>query len=900
MGPPLVALLVSLAAASPQDAALPAEPAPEHPDPAYLDELVQRARELRLWEDPAWIRLGHWRRTAGGGWKSEVDGTAFFRALFGKTNPQAELAATLRAFFDDRPVADELSDAQCRYPARFAFLAGRLGVDLARLPARRCPRFEAFLDRLRPRSVTLVFSSYYLNNPASAFGHTFLRLNKDREAREGKAYELLDYGVDYSATVTTRNALLYAIRGLFGLFEGHWNHMAYYYKVRQYADAESRDLWEYDLDLAEGEVAMLTAHLWELGSTYFQYWYLDENCSYHVLGALEAAAPRLSLLEHVGRAVVLPSDTVLAVFANPGLVRRVQYRPSIRTQFEARAARLSPAGLDAVAALSHDPAAPLPASFSPEAQAAALDAAVDLLDLRHGRELVVNNAPEAARDRQLLLERRSALGVVSPTLEIAAPRDRAPELGHGSFRLGAAGGASTRDGPLAVLDLRLALHDLADPPAGYPVLSQIRVPPDARPHPAARREGRARRVLARPRPVAERPLAVRPAPIVAHAARRRHGARRGVRELRRRPGGARGGVHDRGPAARPRPVRRGGRGLRVVAPALGDLRLGRARRRRAGRRRAAPGGQRRRARRRRALALAPRRGPRPHLRPPRRAPGARRARRLARPRGAADARGGRGDGGRARVLLGGGGRRLLWTTLGRPGARPRTRTCSSRPGCAMIALAAFTRRRDEPMRKILMAFVAMVLSAGGVARAQGSGGVHTHDGFFLQLDGGIGSMATSASQGGVDAKLSGTAGEFSITLGGALTPNFVIGGQLWGIAVSSPDVEVNGQSLGSASDTTLGLSGIGLNLTYYVMPLNLYLSATPSIGSLSTKVSGTTYDTKNGFALRLAVGKEWWVSDNWGIGLNVQYAHSSNQDTGTNPPTWGTNWFGAALSATYN
>jgi opacity protein-like surface antigen len=137
-------------------------------------------------------------------------------------------------------------------------------------------------------------------------------------------------------------------------------------------------------------------------------------------------------------------------------------------------------------------------------------------------------------------------------------------------------------------------------------------------------------------------------------------------------------------------------------------------------------------------------------------------------------------------------------------------------------------------------------------------------------------------------------------LGGAVVENFIIGAHFWGIAVSSPTVEVNGQSLGSISDSTLGLSGFGLNLTYYFMPLNLYLSATPSIGVLSAKQGGSSSETENGFALRLAVGKEWWVSDNWGIGLNVQYAHSSNKDKGTNPPTWGSNWFGVAFSATYN
>ncbi|HEY6098640.1 MAG TPA: DUF4105 domain-containing protein, partial [Anaeromyxobacter sp.] len=483
MGLTLVALLVSVAAADPGPAAAAA------PDPSHLDALVRRARTLRLWEDPGWIRLGHWRRTEKGGWKSEVDGTEFFRALLGKTNPRAELEATLRGFFDARPVADELSDAQCRFPARFAFLAGRLGVDLARLPPRRCPRFEAFLDRVRPRSVTFVFSSYYLNNPASAFGHTFLRLNKEDRARGGKAYELLDYGVDYAATVDTGNAVLYALKGLFGFFQGQFSNYAYYYKVRQYADAESRDLWEYDLALEPGEVAMLAAHLWELGGTYFDYWYLDENCSYHILGALEAAAPRLSLLDHVGKAVVLPSDTVKAVFANPGLVRGVHYRPSIRTQFLARAGRLSKEELLGVERLARDPSAPLPAGLAPRAQAAALDAALDHLDLRFMRDLVVGKAPEAARARQVLLERRSGLGVVSPPLEVTPPSERAPELGHGSFRVGAGGGASSRDGVLAIVDFRLALHDLGDPPDGYPPLAQIEfLPTRLR---ALPREGRA-------------------------------------------------------------------------------------------------------------------------------------------------------------------------------------------------------------------------------------------------------------------------------------------------------------------------------------------------------------------------------------------------------------------------
>jgi hypothetical protein len=463
----LLPLLAVLSLAAGQDPSL--SPAP---DLAYLAELRAKAASLRLSEEVGWRRLGHWRPRLLGGVKSEADGAAFFLAKEGRTDPAAELDATLAAFFDATPKKDELDDAQCRFPARFGFLGGKLGFDLARLPPRRCPRFEEFYGRVKATGVTLVFSAWYLNNPASAFGHTFLRLDQQGVSRAGRDAELLDYGVDYSARVDTGNAVLYAFKGLFGLFEGRFNHYPYYYKVREYAEYESRDLWEYDLALTPGEVAMVVAHVWELGGTRFDYWYLDENCSYHVLGAVEAAAPRLELLSHLRNFLVLPSDTVKAIFMNEGLVRQVQYRPSLRRQLDARIALLAGDERDLVTPLFSDPATPLP-GLAPERQAAVLDASLDLLDFRLGKAILIGADPEGAARRQKLLERRSALRVQSPRLELTPPREGQPQLGHPSLRLGVGAGVTDAAGPVALLDYRQALHDLGDPPAGYPPSSQI-------------------------------------------------------------------------------------------------------------------------------------------------------------------------------------------------------------------------------------------------------------------------------------------------------------------------------------------------------------------------------------------------------------------------------------------
>jgi hypothetical protein len=485
----LPALLALALAATPAPAK-----APTPGTPPGLAALLARAGELKLARDPGWLRLGHWRSRWLTGVKGDPDGPEFYLASAGKVDPAAELEATLAGLLAPPPGGpDELADPVCRFPARLLFLAGRLGFDPASLPPRTCPRQQAFFERVAGRSVTLVYSSSYLNNPASSFGHTFLRLNKTETPRPGKTFELLDYGVNYAATVDTGNAVLYALKGLFGFFHGEFSHYPYYYKVREYSDSESRDLWEYDLALEPREVAMLVAHLWELGGTWMDYWYLDENCSYHLLGALEAAAPRLRLIEPFAFwPLVVPADTVKVLYRNPGLVRAVHYRPAIRTQFEARARGLTATQGDAVEALLADPATPLPPG-EPSSQAQVLDAALDLMDVRHARALLFNIAPELARTRQVLLERRSTIRVQSPELVIEPPQSRRPDLGHGSLRFGLGGGLldpspRPRTG-FATLDLRLCLHDLLDPPDGYPPEAQVEFLPTR-----LRYDGEARRL----------------------------------------------------------------------------------------------------------------------------------------------------------------------------------------------------------------------------------------------------------------------------------------------------------------------------------------------------------------------------------------------------------------------
>ena len=431
-----------------------------------------------------WLSIGHWQPTVTGGWRSGADAATFFLAPDGKTNPDAELAAMLAAVFappDDAtptilpgavtPTDPHDKHAICRFPARLALLIDHLDLDPHLLPAVRCSGLAKFWARVTPKSLTVVFSAYYLSAPASAFGHTFLRFNHLDHPGTGRTLELLDHGTDFSATVDTSNGMLYAIKGLLGLFPGRFMAYPYFYKVREYNDFESRDLWEYDLDLPPDRVALAFAHLWELGQTTFPYYYVSENCSWHVLGLINAIQPHLHLLDKVGWPVI-PADTVKALTRTPKLVREVRFRPSIRRQFQTRVAAMPEGLLRHVEAVAQNPDAPLD-DLTPAAQAQVLDAAVDYIDFRHAKQLIPGQDSAAAPLRQRLLERRAELLVPSPPLARILPRDERPDLGHDSKRFGIGMGVTQSATPYIDLHARLALHDLIDPPRGYPELGRL-------------------------------------------------------------------------------------------------------------------------------------------------------------------------------------------------------------------------------------------------------------------------------------------------------------------------------------------------------------------------------------------------------------------------------------------
>ncbi len=441
-----------------------------------LDRALSKANELKLHEREEWRRLVLYRSTWSGGWKSEADGLAFFVSPAGPRNPQAELQATLRGFFDPNPrlLQDPKTPSQavrCQFPARWKWLSTELGLKDSDLPVSDCKDFQTYHAKLNAHSATLVFSAYYVNSASSAFGHTLLRINQNAGG-PSSGRELIDMGINYAANPTTSNAALYTLMGMIGGFPGTFSNLHYYYKVREYADFESRDLWEYNLNLTQDEVEQLVAHIWELGSTYFDYYYFDENCSYHLLALLDAAAPRLNLIKRL-HFYVIPIDTVKAVTAEPGLLGDVHLRPSIHSQLSARLETLDKNELAAFDRLLNKKAFEKAdiQNLAPDAAAHVLDAVADGIDFRYTKELIAKDARIISWKQDVLVT-RSRLPMTPAIIAKSAVSSR-PDLSHNSARFSLGGGRDRRNEAYGRAQLRFALHDWLDPEDGYPALSSV-------------------------------------------------------------------------------------------------------------------------------------------------------------------------------------------------------------------------------------------------------------------------------------------------------------------------------------------------------------------------------------------------------------------------------------------
>lgn len=405
-----------------------------------------------LSQDPQWQKLLHYEENFWGETFTRADSKSFFVSEKGAEDEEAELLASYL-----EATSKKRFDWICRFPARYHFLVKHKLVGHNFSWEKECPELAFFRDQLSAKSVSMVFSSYYVNTPASAFGHTLLRFNKSSGEKNGS--ELLDRAINYSASVTTSNALIYAILGMTGGFYGEFAMLPYFYKLREYNDFESRDLWSYELNLTNSEIHLLIDHIWEMKQTLIDYYYLTENCSFYMMALLDAVNPNWGLLAR-GKGYTIPGDTMLTLQQTPGMIKSVSYRPSLRKKLYQRFQNLNKT--EKKAFYDHEELEKLPRA----SQVRVLDTILENQDFTHSYKILTNDEELSNKKRELLIKRSQFQEKLEP-IEMKTPYQEAPHNAHGSTRLRLFYGSHEKWDSLLGVELRYALHDKSDPPLGY-------------------------------------------------------------------------------------------------------------------------------------------------------------------------------------------------------------------------------------------------------------------------------------------------------------------------------------------------------------------------------------------------------------------------------------------------
>lgn len=207
--------------------------------------------------------------------QSEIKDKTFFLSKDGNTNKINELIETINQYDGDKEINDESNI--CKYPARYLFLSKYVKFDNYKEINEKCIKLNKWKPIKDTKDISVMLVSGYLSNPASTFGHSFIKLNNIEDN------DLFSSSISFGALVPeNENMLKYIIKGLSGQYESGYSDKYFYTQDLTYSNTEFRDMWEYKLKLSEYDKKIILLHLWEVITKKFDYYFLSKNCGYRV------------------------------------------------------------------------------------------------------------------------------------------------------------------------------------------------------------------------------------------------------------------------------------------------------------------------------------------------------------------------------------------------------------------------------------------------------------------------------------------------------------------------------------------------------------------------------------------------------------------------------------------
>ena len=262
---------------------------------------------------------------------SQVKDSDFFLSEEGKTNPKEELLATINGYSlkninDNSPI--------CLFPARYFFLKDYVNFKDYKAIHPGCTRLSNWVKSSDIESISLVLVSGYLSNPASTFGHSFIKLNSSNQD------DLMNLSINYGAEVPANEGVLpYIAKGLTGLYDAKFSDKYFYFQDLVYSHTEFRDMWDYTLNLTAEQKNLVQLHLWEIMGKKFDYYFLSKNCGFRVSEILNLVSKKD--LREKNNSWFLPVETFYDLEEESKLVSSVKFIPSNKTVLFASFRKLS-------------------------------------------------------------------------------------------------------------------------------------------------------------------------------------------------------------------------------------------------------------------------------------------------------------------------------------------------------------------------------------------------------------------------------------------------------------------------------------------------------------------------------------------------------------------------------
>lgn len=426
----------------------------------FAQQYIQHPDINKISQSETWLKLLVYDND-----KSFIKSDTFFFAKNGATNPQAELLATLHAFSQPGRIQDPDNHPQCKFAGRYSWLKSQLNLQSFDIEEQQCPGFSQFTQQQSVRSISMVFATGFLGNPASYYGHLLVKLNSDHSGQNDLQNTAINFGADVPVD---ENMALYVLKGITGGYDSAFTQQQYFLHAGNYGESELRDLWEYELGMSDTDVQLILGHIWELMDADYQYYFFNRNCAFHMGQLLELVVQ--NKLTHSSRLWVTPQSVMqnlaAAQYHNSPLIKSIKYHPSRQSRLYQRFAVLDDTQKRAVFALVYSPenisSAQL-SGFTVAQQHQIADTLIDYYQFMRKADQGDADANNALYKQALLLRYRLPAGVAATRFE----SDSRPHLGR-KPSLTSVQFASTTDGDsFGKFQLRPAYYDALDAQQGH-------------------------------------------------------------------------------------------------------------------------------------------------------------------------------------------------------------------------------------------------------------------------------------------------------------------------------------------------------------------------------------------------------------------------------------------------